>query len=499
MRRGTRRLLTALLGVALALVAVLGTATKAFADNLDPVTYLDADGTEKSIANYTVVSSDETYWREGWYVVKGDVDFGQAGLSIEGDVNLILCDGAKLTIQESIVAYEASITIYAQSTGGGMGSLESSDHIYAQDITINGGAIGVGGIGANSTVAINGGAVYSDGGNNMPGIYASAVTINGGEVYAKSDAYFGIESFQGGTVIKGGTVTAVGVQRAIQRTLRNAIPGTGWTDVDGTEGEAPIAVNTDPGQQLESYKKVQFPAAAAKVKTPPKAIEGLVEDGSAQELVTAGEAEGGTMQYALGKDAETAPDDGWGEAVPTGTEAGTYYVWYRAAGDDTHADSDPACVEATIGEAGRVPIYRMYNTVSSEHLYTTSEAEYASCGKGAYKDWRAEGVEWLAPAKGQEGARPVRRLYNKGLGDHHYAAEGEAKLLVEKHGWVDEGVAFYTMDEGVAPLGLHRLYNPGLTRGQHHYTASDGEAKALVSQHGWVDEGMAFWGWEPAA
>ncbi|WP_026498731.1 leucine-rich repeat protein [Butyrivibrio sp. WCD2001] len=71
---------------------------------------------------------------------------------------------------------------------------------------------------------------------------------------------------------------------------------------------------------------------------------------SAQELVTAGTAIGGTMQYALGKDATNAPTDGWSGDVPKGTDARTYYVWYKVVGDDNHTDSEPACVTVTIEE-----------------------------------------------------------------------------------------------------------------------------------------------------
>ena len=76
----------------------------------------------------------------------------------------------------------------------------------------------------------------------------------------------------------------------------------------------------------------------------------LVYNGTAQPLVSAGEATGGTMQYALGTDDKTAPAEGWGEAIPTGTNAGTYYVWYKVTGDQNHNDSEAACVQATIAK-----------------------------------------------------------------------------------------------------------------------------------------------------
>ena len=91
--------------------------------------------------------------------------------------------------------------------------------------------------------------------------------------------------------------------------------------------------------------------SAAVVKEAPKAKDDLTYTGSPQELVTGGTAEGGTMQYAIGTSATTPPTEGWSTAIPTGTEAGTYYVWYKVKGDKDHKDSAPACVTVIIQAA----------------------------------------------------------------------------------------------------------------------------------------------------
>ena len=85
--------------------------------------------------------------------------------------------------------------------------------------------------------------------------------------------------------------------------------------------------------------------------TAPTAKEDLIANGSTQELIVAGTAVGGEMQYALGADATTAPAAGWNTAIPTGTEAGTYYAWYKVVGDEYHNDTVPICVTVTIAEA----------------------------------------------------------------------------------------------------------------------------------------------------
>ena len=75
----------------------------------------------------------------------------------------------------------------------------------------------------------------------------------------------------------------------------------------------------------------------------------LIYNGKAQELITAGTAEGGEVQYALGTDDKTAPASGWSTSIPSKTDVGKYYVWYKVIGDENHADSDAKCVTVTIG------------------------------------------------------------------------------------------------------------------------------------------------------
>lgn len=80
----------------------------------------------------------------------------------------------------------------------------------------------------------------------------------------------------------------------------------------------------------------------AEIKTEPEEKMLLHED-TPQELVEPGTASGGTMQYALGEDNIDEPESGWSTDIPTGDEAGSYYVWAKAAGDQDHRDSDAVC------------------------------------------------------------------------------------------------------------------------------------------------------------
>jgi methionine-rich copper-binding protein CopC len=74
-------------------------------------------------------------------------------------------------------------------------------------------------------------------------------------------------------------------------------------------------------------------------------------DGTEQPLVTvSGEPTGGEMQYAIGTATEATQP--YTTSIPTATEAGTYYVWYKVVGDTNHTDTAAECAVTVI-----VPVF----------------------------------------------------------------------------------------------------------------------------------------------
>ena len=118
--------------------------------------------------------------------------------------------------------------------------------------------------------------------------------------------------------------------------------------------------------------------------TPPAAVENLVYTGEEQALITAGKADGGTMQYSLnGTD--------WQDTVPVGTNAGTYTVQYQVIGDSNHNNTKPASVSVTID---RQPVEvpkadatvftydgeKKTYTIAENDNYTVANAEQTNAG-----------------------------------------------------------------------------------------------------------------------
>lgn len=91
----------------------------------------------------------------------------------------------------------------------------------------------------------------------------------------------------------------------------------------------------------------------------------LTYNATAQELITAGSTDNGTMLYSLEADGEFTAD------IPTATASGTYTVYYMVDGDESHYDSTVESVEATISPL-MVPVTvdgEPYLEVSAEETF----------------------------------------------------------------------------------------------------------------------------------
>ena len=81
--------------------------------------YIGKDGTAQTQANCTEITNrTDNISTPGWYVVKENLTI--SSLNISGEVNLILCDGATLTISDALtVENDAVLNLYFQSNGTG--------------------------------------------------------------------------------------------------------------------------------------------------------------------------------------------------------------------------------------------------------------------------------------------------------------------------------------------------------------------------------------------
>ena len=161
-------------------------------------------------------------------------------------------------------------------------------------------------------------------------------------------------------------------------------------------------------------KTVEFKIgrANAALTTIPTAVANLVYTGGAHDLITAGVADGGTMQYKLG-------DNGtWSSDIPTATNAGEYTVYYKVIGDDNHKDIAEANVTVGIAKAastfGKLPqALDLSYTGAAQELLSAGET---TCGEIWYK---LGGGEWAKEIPTATEAKTYT-VYYKIVGDSNH-------------------------------------------------------------------------------
>ena len=203
----------------------------------------------------TTMTSGITTWAAGTYVVSGDVTITE-DVHLTGDVNLILKDGAELTVNGCIFGgadydhgFIYKLNVYGQTWGTGKLTVDySGSHslgvVTASELNIHGGIITVGGTGVwqglepnvfnvyhgtiNATAGMNaicamgnthiyGGTITAHSTTTMYGGSTAlllpndgtTLTISGGTITAISDEASGIETVYN-LVISGGTISAQG-------------------------------------------------------------------------------------------------------------------------------------------------------------------------------------------------------------------------------------------------------------------------------------------------
>lgn len=158
------------------------------------------------------------------------------------------------------------------------------------------------------------------------------------------------------------TLTYTGVAQTPTTKLTGVVPGddvkaviSGEQTEVGTGYTATATLSGDSKENyelLESSASTEFSIVQSSVDdyTEPKAIENLIYNGSAQELVKAGE-EGnikGKFEYALGEEGN------FSENIPTETNAGTYKVGYKFIPDnDGYSSSEPVFITVKIAQLQR--------------------------------------------------------------------------------------------------------------------------------------------------
>lgn len=293
------------------------------------VAYIDADGSTKYRTDCILIDGSQTEFSDGvWFVVIDNVKIDEEVLAFWNNSNLILCDGATLTVNnnssEGISAY--NLAIYGQSEGTGRLdiSVDAAAAIEVDyDFTLYGGTVN-----ATNTCM-----------NSGCGIKAYNVIVNGGSLTATSTGgawCFGINisGSNGKFVINGGNVVVNGSQEGVF--AQEGDITLGWT-----KGSDSIYVNSyyagsisvKAGQTLSNGEETLISRITNYSKVNGKTLRPAPAPGDATRDLTAHQAAfAGQTRYWT-----TFYHPVWNYVVPVGAQAftmGSDHALYRI-GDGT--------------------------------------------------------------------------------------------------------------------------------------------------------------------
>ena len=207
----------------------------------DPVLYSDpVSGKNLICKSYTAAASDTTVWNGGWYVVRENVTIA-GSVTTTGNVNLILCDGAKLTASMGITGGNGSrLTIYGQSGGTGTLSLAGTNaDISVGTLTICGGRIAGGSLCTGmDSVTISGGQIDIAGIKSAGSVTLGCASPDDYILVGGYDVPGTISITEGQTLTDGtatyrGTLTSEQAAAIARKTLRLSASTYTVTFVDG--------------------------------------------------------------------------------------------------------------------------------------------------------------------------------------------------------------------------------------------------------------------------
>ena len=342
-----------------------------------------------------------------WYQVQGDanhsnmtatspitVEIGKKSVTVRGiTANEKTYDGtanAELmtanAVFEGLIAGD-SLTVDASGSFSNSNVDISGENIQPKEVQITGLTLG-GGSAANYQLSGNGNQSSTTAKINPKDVEITAKNQNiyvGGTVPTLDSAeFYTITGLLGEDVLTNSPTLAY---------QKNGAAVTPDNTTAGTYDIVPSGASAGNNYKI-TYKNGTLTISekvAAVVEKVPEPKE-LTYTGSAQELVEAGTASGGTMQYALGtKNAATGT---YSASIPKGTDAGTYYVWYKAVGDNAHSDSKAEVISVTIQKKGE----------AHTHTFKLVEAKEPTCTEDGNKEYYVcpECSRWFEDATGSK-------------------------------------------------------------------------------------------------
>ena len=186
---------------------------------------------------------------------------------------------------------------------------------------------------------------------------------------AKANAYFVTAPSVKSLTYNGNAQALLNAGSASAGTIKYAIHGGNWSTSVPTATNAGTYtvyyyIEGDANHNGTSTATVYVTISKANVSYGAPSAKSLTYNGSAQYLINNGWASGGTMYYST-------DNSNWSTNTPTGTNAGTYTVYYKVTGDSNHNNVSTNSITVTINKANV-----SYGAPSAKSLTYNGGAQY---------------------------------------------------------------------------------------------------------------------------
>ena len=186
---------------------------------------------------------------------------------------------------------------------------------------------------------------------------------------AKANAYFVTAPSVKSLTYNGNAQALLNAGSASAGTIKYAIHGGNWSTSVPTATNAGTYtvyyyIEGDANHNGTSTTTVYVTISKANVSYGAPSAKSLTYNGSAQYLINNGWASGGTMYYST-------DNSNWSTNTPTGTNAGTYTVYYKVTGDSNHNNVSTNSITVTINKANV-----SYGAPSAKSLTYNGGAQY---------------------------------------------------------------------------------------------------------------------------
>ncbi|SFU71188.1 hypothetical protein SAMN05216508_1421, partial [Eubacterium pyruvativorans] len=153
--------------------------------------------------------------------------------------------------------------------------------------------------------------------------------------------------------------------------------GENQTEITGlTAGTYKVRYAGTADKNASDATSVEVGVKVAPTVTVPTA-KTLTYNGQAQGLVNAGSTEDGTLYYAVTTENLAPTDESlYTTSIPTATNVGTYYVWYKVKGDDNHNDTAAAKIETKINPVDKTELIKSIHEAEQYYNNIKEKKDY---------------------------------------------------------------------------------------------------------------------------